>query len=53
MFDIERTREIRTILIEYTQAVIDDDGPALANDKLGRRTGALNRQLREAVMNLE
>lgn len=53
LFDIERTREIRTILVEYTQAVIDDDWPALANDKLGQRTGALKRQLTEAVMNLE
>lgn len=53
LFDIEKTREIRTILVEYTQAVIDDDWPALANDKLGQRTGALKRQLTEAVMNLE
>ena len=53
MFDIEKTREIRTILVNYTQAVIDDDWPALANDKLGQRTGALKRQFREAVMNLE
>ena len=53
LFDIERTREIRTILIEYTQAVIDDDWPALANDKLGLRTGDLKNRLTEAVMNLE
>jgi hypothetical protein len=53
LFDIERTREIRTILVEYTQAVIDDDWSALANDNLGQRTTALKRQLIEAVMNLE
>jgi hypothetical protein len=53
LFDIERTREIRTTLVEYTQAVIDDDWPALANDKLSQRTGALKRQLTEAVLNLE
>jgi len=53
MFDIERTREIRTILVEYTQAVIDDDWPALANDKLGQRPGALYEQFRDTVMNLE
>jgi len=53
LFDIERTREIRTILIEYTQAVIDDDWPALANDTLGLRTGDLKNRLTEAVMNLE
>ena len=51
-FDIERTREIRTILIDYTQAVIDDDWPALANDKLGQRAGSLGRQLSEAVIKL-
>ena len=51
LFDIERTREIRTILVEYTQAVIDDDWPALANDEFGQRTGDLKMQLREAVMN--
>jgi hypothetical protein len=53
LFDIEKTREIRTILLEYTQAVIDDDWPALANDRLGQRTSALKSQLTEAVMNLE
>jgi hypothetical protein len=40
LFDIERTQAIRTTLVEYTQAVIDDDWPALANDKLGQRTEA-------------
>ena len=40
-------------LVEYTQAVIDDDWSALANDKLGQRTGALKSRLTEAVMNLE
>jgi hypothetical protein len=53
LFDIERTREIRTILVEYTQAVIDDDWPALANDRLGQRTSALKSQFTEAVMTLE
>ena len=53
LFVIERTREIRTILVEYTPAVIDDDWPALANDRLGQRTSALKRQFTEAVMTLE
>jgi len=53
LFDIERTQAIRTTLVEYTQAVIDDDWPALANDKLGQRTEALRKQLNEALMNLE
>ena len=50
---MERTQGIRTTLVEYTQAVIDDDWPALANDKLGQRTEALRKQLNEALMNLE
>jgi ABC-type multidrug transport system fused ATPase/permease subunit len=36
LFDIERTREIRTNLVDYSQAVIDDDWPALADDRLSK-----------------
>ena len=53
LFDRERTQGIRTNLVEYAQAVIDDDWPALANDKLGQRAGALRKQLTEALMSLE
>jgi hypothetical protein len=53
LFDIERTRNIRTILIDYTHAVIDDDWPALGEDKLGQRTDKLERQLSEAVIELK
>ena len=53
MFDIEKTREIRAMLIEYTQSVIDDDWPALANDRLGQRTTGLKKQFTMAVMDLE
>ncbi len=53
MFDIEGTREIQATLIDYTQSVIDDDWPALANDSLGQRTTALERQLAEAVIRLK
>ena len=52
-FGVERTREIQTILIDYTQAVIDDDWPALANDKLSERAGVLKKQLTESVLDLE
>lgn len=52
LYDIEKTREIRSILIDYTQALIDDDWPALANDNLGQRADALERQLSKAVMKL-
>ena len=53
LFDNEKTREIQTILVDYTQAVIDDDWPALANDKLGQRAGALKIQLYERMLALE
>jgi hypothetical protein len=53
LFDVERTREIRTILIDYAQAVIDDDWPALADDRLSKRGGALKTQLAEGVLNLK
>lgn len=51
-FDIEKTREARKVLIDYTQAIIDDDWPALADDGLGRRAGQLKRQLSQLVANL-
>jgi len=53
LFDKKETRKIQTIIVDYTQAVIDDDWPALANDKLGQRATTLKKQLNEAVMNLE
>jgi len=53
LFDMERTREIRTTLVDYAQAVIDDEWPALADDKLSPRVGALKIQLAEGVLNLK
>ena len=52
-YDSEGTREIRTLLIEYTQAVIDDDWSAMAKDRLGQRTSALKRQFTEKVLGLK
>ena len=43
-FDAEGTRDIRALLIEYAHAVIDDDWPAMAKDRLGQRTTAIKRQ---------
>ena len=53
LFDKENTREIRILLMDYTQAIIDDDWPELANDRLGQRTNALKQQLNEAVSKLK
>lgn len=52
-FGFETTRESKAILIDYTQAVIDDDWPALANDELGDHAGALKMQLTDSVYSLE
>ena len=53
LYDLEGTREIRILLIDYAQAVIDDDWPALADDRLGERARALKQQHAEAVLGLE
>jgi hypothetical protein len=52
-FGTGETREFQTLLIDYTQAVIDDDWPALANDRLGQRAESLRKQLSKRVMDLE
>lgn len=52
-FEPEKTRKTRSALIEYTRAVIDDDWPALADDRLGQRAGDLMVRLSEKIANLE
>ena len=52
-FDSEATREIRAVLIDYTQAIIDDDWPAMANDQIGQRASVLKRQFTEKVIELK
>ena len=51
-FDKEGTRKIRSVLIDYTHAVIEDDWPAMANNQLGRRTSELIGQFTVMVMGL-
>jgi len=53
LYDRESTREIQTLLIDYAQTVIDDDWPALADDRLSPRVGAMKNQLAKAVLNLK
>lgn len=52
-YDLEGTKSTREVLIDYIQAVVDDDWPALADDKLSERARALGRQVLEEVLNLE
>jgi hypothetical protein len=53
LFDPERTRDIQTIVVDYAQAVIDDDWPALADDRLSQRVRDLKTQLAKGVLNLK
>jgi hypothetical protein len=52
-YDVEATREARGLLMDYAQAVIDDDWPALANNVLGEHATKLRRQYEESVWKLE
>ncbi len=52
-FDLDETDEIRTLLVDYTQAVINEDWPALAQGTLSERASAVLGQLEDAVLNLE
>ena len=51
LYDIEKTSEIRSLLIEYAQSVVDDDWPALAHDRLGQRTDKVHQEIAKALMN--
>ncbi len=52
-FGVEEVCSIQVLLRDYTQAVIEDDWPALKNDLLSERTYELLLQIEEAVLNLE
>ena len=39
------TQKIRQLLVQYTESVIDDDWPALANDSLGKKTTSIKIEL--------
>lgn len=48
-FGTAETREIQTLLRDYTQSVIDDDWPALARGRLSERAGTLLRKVESSV----
>ena len=52
-FGVEETRSLQVLLRDYAQTVIEEDWPALADDRLSKRGGVLGRQLEDAVLNLE
>jgi hypothetical protein len=53
LYDHNKTRELRAILLEYASAVIDDEWATLAHDNLSQRVQDLKKQLSEAVINLK
>ena len=52
-YDVEATREIQQTIIDYTQAIIDDDWPAMAKDRFGQRASELRMQITKMVVALE
>lgn len=52
-FSGDDTAEIRVLLVDYARAVIEDDWPALADDRLGEKAGALLREISDRVFELE
>ncbi len=52
-YDAKGTRELRAQLIRYAKSVVDDDWPALADDRLSERTGVLKRDLVKRVMRMQ
>ena len=53
LFAAGETHKTRALLVDYLQAVIDDDWPELANDRLGRRPSELRNEIFDSVMKLE
>lgn len=53
LYDGEGTHEGQAILIDYTQAIVDDDWPAMAKDQFGQRASALSRKFSQWILNLQ
>lgn len=51
-FDSDETKDMQELIVDYTQAIIDDDWPALADDGLGDQAGALLRKLEDSALKL-
>jgi hypothetical protein len=52
-YDSDRARKAQALLVEYTQAVIKHDWPALANDRLSEEARTLLWQLEDEALHLE
>jgi uncharacterized membrane protein YheB (UPF0754 family) len=52
-FGNDEANDIQMLLVEYSRSVIEDDWPALKNDRLGEQAESLLRKLETAVLNLK
>jgi len=52
-YDSDRARKAQALLVKYTEAVIEYDWPALANDSLSEEARTLLWQLEDEVLHLE
>ena len=52
-YDSARARKARALVVDYVEAVINHDWPALANDKLSREARLVFEQLENEVLHLE
>ena len=53
LYDPEETEDIQTLVVEYAQAIIDDDWPAMADGRLDRRIGKIKTLMAKEVLNLK
>ena len=53
LYDIDKTREIRAILIEYSKAVINDEWSTLADGNLSQQVDSFRKQFIKAATNLK
>ena len=51
-YDDEATRELRAVLIDYTQTLVDEDWPAMARNELSTRGDALLERLVDGALEL-
>ena len=53
IYDLDKTRELRAILLQYSKAIVNDEWRTLADDSLSQRVDVIKRQLAEAIINLK
>ena len=52
LYDAEEAREVQKVVIDYIQAIVDDDWPAMAQNRLGQRASVLRIRISKMVSRL-